>query len=105
MPAFLRGLDELEDYRECGLVGEAALRTDRAVPHRGERAFERREPRRPRSSFPPSRCPGGLAQLLAGFKENEAELPALARDAVGSLIEQCNGADRQIEAIVCGTTL
>ena len=43
--------------------------------------------------------PGGLARLLSVFKESETELPSLAKDAVGSLIEQCNGADRQIEAI------
>ena len=40
-PTFLRGLDELEDHRERGLVREAALRSDRAVSHRGERAFDR----------------------------------------------------------------
>ena len=43
-PAFLRGLDELEDHRERGFVGEAALRSDRAVSHRGERAFDRIRP-------------------------------------------------------------
>ena len=36
-PTFLRGLDELEDHRERGVVREAALRADRAVSHRGER--------------------------------------------------------------------
>ena len=40
-PTFLRGLDELEDHRGRGLVREAALRSDRAVSHRGERAFDR----------------------------------------------------------------
>ena len=40
-PAFLCGLDELEHHRERGLVGEAALRSDRAMPHRGERALDR----------------------------------------------------------------
>jgi hypothetical protein len=40
-PGFLRGLDELEHHRKRGLVGEAALRSDRAVSHRGERALDR----------------------------------------------------------------
>lgn len=40
-PAFLCGLDQLEHHRERGLAGEAALRSDRAVSHRSESAFDR----------------------------------------------------------------
>jgi hypothetical protein len=39
-PAFLCGLDALEDHGERGLVGEAAFRPDRAEPHGGEGAFD-----------------------------------------------------------------
>lgn len=38
-PAFLRGLKQLEDHRERRPVGQAALRSDRAVAHGGEGAF------------------------------------------------------------------
>jgi hypothetical protein len=39
-PAFLRGLKQFEDHRECRLVGQAALRSDGAVAHGGEGAFD-----------------------------------------------------------------
>src|SRR5882762_9045739 len=38
-PAFLRGFQQFEDHRERGPVGQAALRSDRAVAHGGEGAF------------------------------------------------------------------
>src|SRR3979409_2282192 len=38
-PAFLCALDQLEDHRERGRVGQAALRSDRAVTHGGKGAF------------------------------------------------------------------
>src|SRR5260370_5334083 len=38
-PAFLRGLEQLEDHRERRPVGQASLRSDRAVAHGGEGAF------------------------------------------------------------------
>jgi hypothetical protein len=39
-PAFLGGLDHLEDHRQRGLVRQAAaLRSHRFVPHRRERAL------------------------------------------------------------------
>src|SRR2546423_11232721 len=38
-PAFLRGLEQLEDHRERRPVGQASLRSDRAVPHGSEGAF------------------------------------------------------------------
>jgi hypothetical protein len=39
-PAFLCALDQFEDHRERGPVGQTALRSDRAVPHGGEGAFD-----------------------------------------------------------------
>jgi hypothetical protein len=36
----LRGLKQFEDHRECRLVGQAALRSDGAVAHGGEGAFD-----------------------------------------------------------------
>jgi len=39
-PAFLRALDQFEDHRERGAVGQTALRSDRAVAHGGEGAFD-----------------------------------------------------------------
>jgi hypothetical protein len=38
-PAFLRGLDQFEDHRERRPVGQASLRSDRAVAHGSEGAF------------------------------------------------------------------
>src|ERR1700674_3245255 len=38
-PAFLRGLEQLEDHRERRPVGQASLRSDRAVAHGSEGAF------------------------------------------------------------------
>src|SRR5438552_13778251 len=38
-PASLRGFQHFEDHRERGPVGQAALRSDRAVAHGGEGAF------------------------------------------------------------------
>src|SRR5712671_3607598 len=40
-PAFLRGFQQFEDHRERGPVGQAALRSDRAVAHGGEGARSR----------------------------------------------------------------
>ena len=39
-PAFVRALDQFEDHRERGLVRQAALRSDGAVAHGGEGAFD-----------------------------------------------------------------
>ena len=39
-PTFLRALDQFEDHRERGAVRQAALRSDGAVAHRGEGAFD-----------------------------------------------------------------
>src|ERR1700704_7217173 len=39
-PAFLRGLEQLEDHRERRPVGQASLRSDRAVAHGGKGAFD-----------------------------------------------------------------
>jgi hypothetical protein len=41
MPAFPRGVGQLEDRGERGLVREAALRSDRPVAHSREGAFDR----------------------------------------------------------------
>jgi hypothetical protein len=38
-PAFLRGLEQFEDHRERRPVGQAPLRSDRAVAHGGDGAF------------------------------------------------------------------
>src|SRR5665647_202140 len=38
-PAFLCALEQFEDHCERGPVGQAALRSDRAVAHGGEGAF------------------------------------------------------------------
>ena len=38
-PAFLRALEQFEDHRERGPVRQTALRSDRAVAHGGEGAF------------------------------------------------------------------
>jgi hypothetical protein len=38
-PAFLRALKQFEDHRERGPVRQTALRSDRAVAHSGEGAF------------------------------------------------------------------
>ena len=35
-PAFLRGIQQFEDHRQRGPVGQAALRSDRAVAHGSE---------------------------------------------------------------------
>src|SRR5437588_9248465 len=39
-PAFLRAFEQFEDHRERGPVGQAALRTDRAVAHGGKGALD-----------------------------------------------------------------
>ena len=39
-PAFLRTLEQLEDHRKRRPVGQASLRSDRAVAHGGEGAFD-----------------------------------------------------------------
>jgi hypothetical protein len=38
-PAFLRALKQFEDHRERRFVGQASLRSDRAVAHGSEGAF------------------------------------------------------------------
>ena len=40
-PVFLRGVGQLEDHGEGGLVREAAFRADRPVAHGGKGAFDR----------------------------------------------------------------
>src|ERR1700688_3152480 len=39
-PAFVRALEQFEDHRERGPVRQTALRSDRAVAHSGEGAFD-----------------------------------------------------------------
>jgi hypothetical protein len=41
MPVFLRGVGQLEDHGERGLVREAAFRSDGPMPHGREGAFDR----------------------------------------------------------------
>jgi hypothetical protein len=43
-PAFLCALDEFEDRRERGRVRQTALRSDGALAHGGEGAFDGAEP-------------------------------------------------------------
>jgi len=76
-PTFLRGLNELEHHGERGLVREAALRSDCAASHGGERALDR------------IRAPQVLPMLGGKVIEGEQRIAILGQALAPSIWAPC----------------